>query len=195
LSKTWFTSDLHLFHKNIITYCNRPFTSIEEMHEKLIANWNLVVKDEDTIWILGDLSLRSSDKVAVILRQLKGYKNLVTGNHDLPVIKIRNEFVDICQYKELNYTIVENSQKIVLCHYPFATWNGAHRGSWCLHGHSHGSYKPGLPTTLDKGKILDVGVDVHNYFPISLAMVAAIMSKKSFHAVDAHRNGAADETA
>jgi len=42
---TWFTADLHLGHRNIIEYCNRPFADVDEMNRALIANWNQVVGD------------------------------------------------------------------------------------------------------------------------------------------------------
>jgi len=39
--KDWFTADLHLNHKNIIKYCNRPFTDIYQMDNVLINNLEL----------------------------------------------------------------------------------------------------------------------------------------------------------
>jgi calcineurin-like phosphoesterase family protein len=36
---TFFTSDQHLGHRNIIRLCSRPFASIEEMDETLISRW------------------------------------------------------------------------------------------------------------------------------------------------------------
>lgn len=47
----FFTSDLHLGHENCIRLCNRPFSSIEEMDETLIENWNYKVTGKDTVYI------------------------------------------------------------------------------------------------------------------------------------------------
>ncbi len=52
----FYISDLHLGHYNVIKMCNRPFSSVEEMDETLINNWNAAVHDEDDVYILGDFS-------------------------------------------------------------------------------------------------------------------------------------------
>ncbi len=48
-------SDLHLDHKNIIRYCDRYFSSVEEMNRTIIDNWNRVVKEGDFTHLVGDL--------------------------------------------------------------------------------------------------------------------------------------------
>lgn len=50
----YYISDMHLGHKNVLKFDSRPFESVEEMNETLIANWNVKVTDEDDVWILGD---------------------------------------------------------------------------------------------------------------------------------------------
>lgn len=76
-----FTADTHFDHANIIRFCNRHFATVEEMNETLIANWNRKVHGNDTVYILGDMFFQTTDPEP-ILRQLKGKKHLITGNHD-----------------------------------------------------------------------------------------------------------------
>ena len=66
----FFTSDLHLGHENCIRLCNRPFSSIEEMDETLIENWNYKVTGKDTVYILGDLIYRSQKPPEEYLRRV-----------------------------------------------------------------------------------------------------------------------------
>jgi calcineurin-like phosphoesterase family protein len=54
-----------------------------------------------------------------------------------------------------------NGRRLVLCHYPFRSWNGQGRGAINLHGHSHGRMKP-LP------RQFDVGVDARDFRPVTL---------------------------
>ena len=49
-----YISDLHLGHANVIKFDNRPFKNLEEMHERIITNWNKVTNKNDTVYILGD---------------------------------------------------------------------------------------------------------------------------------------------
>lgn len=80
--KLFITSDTHFNHNNIIRYCNRPFASVEEMNEKLIANWNSVVGKDDRVIHLGDFAFGGKTKVEPIVKRLNGQIDLVLGNHD-----------------------------------------------------------------------------------------------------------------
>src|SRR5574343_93140 len=78
----WFISDLHFYHKNIIHLQDRPYTSVEEMNETLIASWNNTVAKGDVVYIIGDFSFGKYDETKAIVEKLNGVKVLIRGNHD-----------------------------------------------------------------------------------------------------------------
>ena len=83
MARDFFIADTHFGGENIRRYENRPFESAAEMDEKLIENWNYVVAEEDTVYVLGDFSdYMDSGKESEILSKLNGNKILVMGNHD-----------------------------------------------------------------------------------------------------------------
>ena len=57
---TYWISDLHFWHANIIKYCSRPFDNAFQMNEALVENWNAKVKPGDTVFHLGDFSMGAS---------------------------------------------------------------------------------------------------------------------------------------
>lgn len=180
MAELFFTSDTHYGHQNIIRFCNRPFGSLDEMNETMIERWNSRVKHGDVVYHIGDFALRLGvPEVEAIVRRLNGEVHLVLGNHDLKnksVLRARG-FAEKVDYKELKI----DDLKIVMCHYPFMTWNKSHHGSWDLHGHCHGS----LPRDM-KARRLDVGVDCWNFAPISFEEVRSEMDKVKFEPVDRH---------
>ncbi|HET9144120.1 metallophosphoesterase [Actinophytocola sp.] len=82
-TKMWFSADLHFGHASIIEHCDRPFRTLDEMHEAIIARWNERVSPDDTVWLLGDIALGDRDVTLPLVRRLHGHKRLVAGNHDL----------------------------------------------------------------------------------------------------------------
>jgi len=81
-NSTFFTSDTHFYHENIIKYCSRPFSSVDEMNKAMIDNWNNVVGKNDIVWHLGDFCFGKKDNIMEIFPKLNGKINLVMGNHD-----------------------------------------------------------------------------------------------------------------
>lgn len=53
----WLSSDNHFGHSNINRLCKRPFASVKDMDESLIAIWNEYVKPNDFMYYLGDFTL------------------------------------------------------------------------------------------------------------------------------------------
>ncbi len=185
----WFTSDTHFGHANVIRFNKRPFKDVEQMDAMLIKNWNSVVGYQDDVYHLGDFSLTSAERSLRILEQLNGRIHLIKGNHEKSVLEksfTREKFAWIKDYYELKVDDPDargkhSQQSIVLLHYAMKVWNKSHHGSWHLYGHSHGS----LPDDINSLSF-DVGVDSHDYFPISYDEVKRIMSKKEFKPIDHH---------
>lgn len=167
--KVWFTSDLHFWHKNICKYCNRPFETMEEMNQALINNWNSVVKEDDTVFVLGDMGFCGYDKLEPLISQLNGKKYLIQGNHDSDKIVFRLYEANIIEgyYKMHEVTIIGDEecpdQQLTLCHFPMIDWPNKERGAWMVHGHQHQ-----LPETPSCSVMhWDVGVDKNNLKPVS----------------------------
>jgi calcineurin-like phosphoesterase family protein len=172
--RTFFTSDLHFGHANIIRFCERPYASVEEMDAALINNWNARVHAHDVVWVLGDVSFHHPQQTFEILSQLKGFKKLVLGNHDKSIRKQKHlydcftEVYDGFKEVYLQDEEVHTPLFAVLCHYPMLSWNRSFHGSLHLHGHMHNRQPIKDGETM---KRLDVGVDAHQYRPITLQEV------------------------
>ena len=156
---TFFTSDTHFGDHRTLNIHKRPFASTAEMDEALVADWNATVGPGDVVWHLGDFA-RTAAIAARVLPRLNGTKHLLLGNND-PGPQPPG-WASVAAYAELTL----DGAALVLCHYPFRTWNGAHRGALNLHGHSHGRLKP-LP------RQFDVGVDARAWRPVTLAELRA----------------------
>lgn len=163
---TFFTSDTHFGHKNIIRLCNRPFGSIDEHDATLIANHNKLVTPDDTVYHLGDFSFAPP---IPYLEQLNGRFIFIWGNHDSTNArtKLRLHPATIGASDYLETTL--DGHKIVLCHYAFRVWNKSHHGSFHFFGHSHG-------TLIGDTQSCDIGVDVWDYKPVTFEQIKRRLS-------------------
>lgn len=163
----YLTSDTHFYHNNIIRYCNRPFTSVDEMNETIINNWNAKVNRSDTVYFLGDFAFNSRfDEVNNIFNKLNGCKIGIKGNHDHSDVRKKlawNAFFDFydLKYKDMTF---------VLCHFPFLFWNKSTHGSIHCHGHCHSKQT----NRENKVRRFDVGQDAWNYSPVSIVEIITL---------------------
>lgn len=171
MSKKFYTSDLHIGHKAILTFDNRPFFTLKEMHETIIKNWNETVSNNDFVYVLGDMFWDNS-LIPEILPQLNGTKFLIKGNHDRINSEHRKYFKWIKDYA----IIKDGNDHVVLCHFPIAHWQNADYGYVHLYGHIHNArdnrpYKEYKKLMQQRGfpyRCYNVGCMLHGYKPVTL---------------------------
>jgi calcineurin-like phosphoesterase family protein len=159
----YFTSDTHFGHGGALGFYQRPFASVAAMDEAMVERWNAAVGPADEVWHLGDFAIKPKPgRVEDLLARLHGRKHLVAGNNDPALTRAAAGWASVADYAELDI----DGTRLVLCHYPFRAWNGMAKGAVDLHGHSHGRGKA-LP------RQIDVGVDVWDFRPVTLATLLA----------------------
>ena len=167
----FFTADLHLSHKNILKYCNRPFKDIEDMNRTILQNLEESLRPKDTLYFLGDLTFKEKIAHEFFEKFSEIEIHFIIGNHDSKdVIKIAQEY---CTSVEHLKNIKIEGQHITLCHYAMLVWNKSHFNSWQLFGHSHGRL-----SFAELGKQYDVGVDNNGFYPVSFDRLLGIMKER-----------------
>jgi calcineurin-like phosphoesterase family protein len=196
-------SDLHLFHNNILKFTNRPYSSLDEMHQDIVDEWNDVIPKGAVVYHLGDLSFLKAKKMEdqkplyEILNRLNGTIVFLKGNHDYSnywkhhkeaveagLLKNGRYFED-SPYKEVRVRCEKIKTKFVMCHYPIISWNMQHHGSIHIHGHCHNSLNHNL------GRAMDVGLDAllenhHHVHPINFMDVVDVLDSTPTMVVDHH---------
>lgn len=172
----WITADPHYGHKNLIPSESewtsekkgvfRDFANLLEHNQTIVNNINKYVKENDTLWILGDFCLGGPDNIWEFRKQIN-CKNihLVLGNHDHHIRK--NRILDNCKrshpysstlidgkpsdddypdyveaqtlFSSVNEIVYRKFENInfVLCHYSMRYWQNASTGAIMLYGDTH----------------------------------------------------------
>ena len=142
----YFISDNHFGHDNIRKYANRPFSSVEEMDEHMIAVWNETVGSDDIVYHLGDFCLGDFDMAKSYIRRLNGRIRFVTPDfhHDkrwineIKARQIKSRTVQKIEILPPIYALeLEDRKCIILSHHPQFVWDRQHYLSYHLYGHIH----------------------------------------------------------
>lgn len=171
-NKVWLTSDLHFCHNREFLYGSRGFANTEEALENTVKRFNEVVSEEDTVWILGDCILNDNEKGIEALKQLKGHKHLVIGNHDtLARITLykENEIFESIQYATM---IKYKKYNFYLSHYPAITGNHDGTAPYNIHGHTHSKDK-----FCEFDGCYNVNQDAHNCYPVDMDTIILDIKK------------------
>jgi len=149
----YFTADTHFGDERLNLYQRDLIaSSAKEIDDLIIKNWNDIVKDEDTIYHLGDFTTKK--EFLPIANQLNGYKILIKGNYD-------DQFTDEELLRYFN-EVYENRlvKGYYLNHYP----NKGSMNYFNLVGHIHGLWKV-------QRNMINVGCDAWHFKPISLERI------------------------
>jgi calcineurin-like phosphoesterase family protein len=182
--KTWFTSDHHFGHANIIKYCNRPFNSVGHMNAMMEFTWNSIVSPDDLVYYLGDFAMNPKT-VPEIVARLHGKKILIPGNHDRCYRLKSAKWVD--HYLAAGFESVEMERRleiagesVLLNHLPyrntlkldlkFFELRPVDHGGWLIHGHVHDRWKVSR-------KQINVSADVWSFEPVSWDTITEIIRR------------------
>lgn len=163
----WIISDTHFGHQNILTFMHdgkpvREFSSVQEMDEIMVQNWNNLVKPNDIVYHLGDVVIGTGDNANYIsiLNRCNGIKELVKGNHDLLPGNIYHQY-----FRKVHAMIIDKKKKLIMTHIPIHL-SCVDRFKINLHGHIHQS-------SVDDNRYINCCVDYpgNNYSPINMETI------------------------
>lgn len=163
----YYIADTHFGHKNCIKFDNRPFATIEEMDETMIANWNAVVRASDDVYIIGDFCYRASKSPLWYLRRLNGRKHLIIGNHDRHLLDDEEAMKEFVSVDKMTY-VKDGEYTITLCHFPMAEWNQYHRGAWHIYRHIHAHTEGCYQFLKDEERALNAGCMMNGFIPVTM---------------------------
>jgi len=156
--RIYIAADLHLNHANIIlpSYCNRPFSNVEEMNETLVQNWNAIVRPKDSMYFLGDLAMGRRGTTDYWLPKLNGQITFIKGNHD------RSKTIPF-----VDHAIIEHSGiPFYLVHHPYRIpkdWR-----DWAIHGHVHNNNVERYLFINMTTKRINASIEMTGYKPVAL---------------------------
>lgn len=158
--QVWVWSDLHLGHKNIIGFSDRPYSDTHHMREQMIMEHNVRVNPEDTVITVGDFAFLNDNGANELLQRLNGHQILIIGNHDIQKKKVKKLAFDeiyFCAHMKVDEI------DFMFTHYPMKNIP-----EWCfnVHGHEHVNH---LYTNTDHH--LNVNCECHEYHPLMLEEV------------------------
>lgn len=164
----YFISDTHFGHDAIIRYCGRPFKNAEEMDQTLVDRWNKIVRPQDHIYHLGDVTMKrsSADKEEFIrlIQRLNGHKRLLLGNHDQFPVRY---------YLEAGFEKIKAYHKfedLYFSHIPIHP-ESAGKSAGLVHGHIHQNKAyPSAYSELMGQKVpyVNISVEAIDYTPVNI---------------------------
>lgn len=154
---TWLTADWHL-GEDRFEIMGRPFQTVDQHVNTLVANHNAVVAKDDTVYMIGDVCYQKKPEFLDRAALFHGKKTLIRGNHDRPITDAQfKKYFEHVVPEGMGIDLQVEDVKVYLTHYP----TRGREDRFNLVGHIHGAWKYQLNS-------LNVGVDVHHFRPVNL---------------------------
>ena len=191
----WFVSDIHLGHPNCSAYCGRPWlrpgdydfetkkwasdearqACNDRSNAGLITNWNSRVKPGDTVYHLGDFCCKGNERgVPGSMTKAESWEAVlngkiihIRGNHD------KNNGVSCA----LEHAVIKFAgvRWLLIHHPPYSATELPCDCDAVLCGHVHNAWHTKYMS--DGRPMINVGVDVNKYAPVSKTELDAIYRK------------------
>ena len=169
----FYTADLHFHYEPFLP--SRPFDTVEDMDRQLIHRWNDAVSEDDTVYVVGDVGYNRGLVPGDALSRLRGHKHLIRGNHDTGFEnagELYRYFETVTDFNEID----DGETHILLCHYPMLY----HKRGYMIHGHLHHGRGRDYELLRQLPRVLNAGVDVNRYRPVTLAEL--VENNRAFYA-------------
>lgn len=172
----WFSSDWHIFHENIITFCDRPFKNADEMTEALIERHNALVKPEDHFTSLGDVTMIRGSRANQLrmintVKRFNGHKRLILGNHDHFPVEV---YLEAGFEKIYAMHMIDNIRFTHIAIHP----DSMGQASANVHGHIHNQkasspvFRWGADNVVNAVKpYINISLEETDYRPLTLGMI------------------------
>lgn len=214
IPNTFFTSDLHLNHKNVFKFTEREnsFTDIDNMTIKLTNNLCIPSSfNNNILFHCGDMIFGSKANTESIYKELASslsttYNKVyaVIGNHDYEnIMKCTNlvssfshdisdgELIHNWYWNTVYIVEVYREQQCILkftvSHFPMNEFYG----SFNIHGHLHSTPSDNRETITkwrNTGKHFDCGCDNNEYMPVSLKDIVENKTSIKFSEIPTYKN-------
>jgi len=165
--KVWFVSDLHLGHDKPFILNPRKYQNINEAYQHTHEMIQEYVGPNDILFNLGDMVIGAKDNSLSYAQRIVHYpckhQYFIWGNHNAGIQQMYDDcrshlglLADDVEIYPLDYPnspftflghyaeVTIDGIRVVLTHYPIASWNGISKGAYHIHGHCHRNLKEDL---------------------------------------------------
>jgi calcineurin-like phosphoesterase family protein len=169
----YYIGDTHFDHANIIKYCTRPFTNVQEMNAQMLANIQAIDTPTNALIHVGDVAFGAERWLSRVPPLASRANNiLVAGNHDRIRRhgKLYSSWFDLVigsedgwkdQFIVIQDTAFGRAYRVMLSHAPQVNMHGC---DFNIHGHTHNNRHGYDNSPLH----LNVSVELTDYKPVTL---------------------------